>query len=242
MTAKSRPILFGAPMLRAIIAGEKTVTRLLVKPTAGQRRSIATALLASSPAAVMCTGGGQMEFPRGGPLAWIRCPYGAKGNRLWARETAFIAPPNFGDSDLENCVDAEGRGRMVDYAASMDADSVRCARDSGLRVTTAIHMPRWASRLTLEVVSVGCERVKEITDAGAVAEGASFRDVGSDHDGAKRPGWSMKRPHPVDAGDPGDCLGTARFAFGSLWKEINGDGAWDANPHVWVVEFKRVEA
>jgi len=159
--AMSRPILFGAPMLRAIIAGEKTVTRRLVRPTVGgQRRWLTPALLARSPWAVMCKGGAQMEHPKGGPLAWIRCPYGDAGDRLWVRETwqTHTAPL---DRD---------RAQVI-YRADGEVHH----EGDPMTWRSAMYMPRWASRITLEVVSVGCERLHAITDEDARREGVVDR-------------------------------------------------------------------
>lgn len=243
MTTKERPILFNGAMVRAILSGAKTVTRRPVVPMAGEQRQWLTPeLLTSSPSAVVCSNGtgiigAQLEHPKGGPLAWVRCPYDSEGNRLWVRENAYIAPPDFGDADLNNCRDSEGRGRMVGYAASMDAESVETARDYGVRCTPSIHMPRWASRLSLDVVSVGVERLHDIADEDAMREGiggwskdgALFKYAPADDEG-DGPMWPWR-----------DCPRTPRDAFARLWSEVYGAESWAANPWVWRVEFARAE-
>lgn len=260
---KERPILFSAPMVRAILADEKSATRRMVKPQppteaeaedAGCQRFALHPRVARTVKAYYCaqydalpkesgafdvTGSVGYVRDRCGQTEWT-CPYGVPGDRLWVRETwAYKGGDEYlyqREQGAVSCRATWQEDRPVQFPdLAPFSDYV-----PGGKWRPSIFMPRWASRLTLEVVSVGCERLKAITDASAVAEGARFRDVGDYHDGAKRPGWSMKRPHPVDAGEPDDCLGSARFAFGSLWNEIHGDGAWDANPYVWVVEFKRV--
>lgn len=241
-----RPILFSGTMVRAILSGAKTVTRRPVVPMAGrQRQWLTPALLTQSPRLTMCRLseadggdlGAQMEHPKGGPLGWVRCPLGAPGDKLWVRENAYIAPPNFGDRDLDTCRDAEGRGRMVGYAASMDSESVETAHSYGVKCTPSIHMPRWASRLSLDVVSVGVERLHDIDDEGATREGIQWWSK----DGA------LRKYAPADDEGDGpmwpwrDCPRSPREAFERLWTEVYGAPSWAMNPWVWRVEFTRVE-
>lgn len=89
----------------------------------------------------------------------------------------------------------------------------------------SIHMPRWASRITLEIESVRVERLHEITEEDAKAEGVT---LGEDRSWAHREAGLEYKPHVI--------------AFSSLWQSINGKGSWDANPWVWVIQFKRMEA
>ncbi|MHB0973915.1 MAG: ASCH domain-containing protein [Thiobacillus sp.] len=123
------------------------------------------------------------------------CPYGQPGDQLWVRET--FAPMTTGYAYL--------------------ADPVWRDSPSG-RWHPSIHMPRVASRITLEIVSVRVERLQDISESDALAEGVS-PDMGLC--------WQ--------SGDD-----TPRGMYGELWESINGPGSWDANPWVWVVEFKRV--
>lgn len=233
---KERPILFSALMVRAILSGQKTVTRRVCQelPTAPGLHDIVGGYgwngNVASPALV--------KYDERGVSAWpfraSRC--GGIGDRLWVRENAYIAPPSFGDPDLDTCRDAEGRGRMVGYAASMDDESVRVAHDYGVKCTPSIHMPRWASRLSLDVVSVGVERLHDIDDEGATCEGirwwskdGSLRKYAPADDEGDGPMWPWR-----------DCPRSPRDAFERLWTEINGASSWSANPWVWRVEFKRV--
>ncbi len=99
---------------------------------------------------------------------------------------------------------------------------VRLARRHGTHVVPwrpSIHMPRWASRITLEITDIRVERLQEISYADAMAEGVPFTEL------------------PPGQGRP-DPLHRAKFA--DLWESINGPGSWEANPWVWVIEFKRV--
>ena len=126
------------------------------------------------------------------------CPYGRVGDHLWVRETwaPHTWPPT---------------GPSYQYAADDQYPAPERWRPS-------IHMPRAASRITLEVVSVRVERLNDISEEDAIAEGCPY-GVG---------GWMV---------DP--AVGDKQFP--TLWERINGPGSWDANPWVWVVEFKRIE-
>jgi hypothetical protein len=101
-------------------------------------------------------------------------------------------------------------------------------------------MPRWASRITLEVTGVRIERAQDISREDAIAEGAKrFDDIPPSKlfPSGEQSRWSMEQPE-----DCGQCLGSPQTAFGNLWIKINGQESWDANPWVWVIEFKRIEA
>ncbi|MBW6364985.1 hypothetical protein KZ864_01850 [Pseudomonas aeruginosa] len=129
-----------------------------------------------------------------------RCPFGQPGDRLWVRET-------FADI-----------GCRLTFRADLE-DGAHC---SVTRWTPSLHMPRWASRILLEITSVRVERLQDISEEQAIAEGP--------------PGLAFPAP-------PGSHWVTEdgrRRAFMRLWDDVNGAGAWDANPWVWVVEFKRV--
>lgn len=92
----------------------------------------------------------------------------------------------------------------------------------------SIHMPRWASRILLEITAVRVERLKDISEADAKAEGVELAD------GFQELWKGYAKNHH-------DLMHSAAQSFASLWCSINGDGSWDANPWVWVIEFKRVE-
>lgn len=233
---KERPILFSAPMVRAILEGRKTVTRRAVKGIALDWLAGAsfTPEYVASPANGLC-------------------PYGQPGDRLWVREAwrpaawrdegyiavDYRASPEENRTpwlDVPEDIWAEMWPRLTDEAQSaLDAgrgsirregDGFRWDRgDSPCRWRPSIHMPRWASRITLEIADVYVERLQDISEADAIAEGIQQCEGGAmdylANDYAQ--GYS-----PV-------------ASFRSLWESINGAGSWDANPWVWVVEFKRVE-
>ncbi len=190
---RERPILFSAPMVRAILAGTKTQTRRAVK---------------------------------GWPLEWLSppisfspeyvanpenhaCPYGQPGGRLWVRE-AWRASPMFNDkpprelpgfAPLRYEADNTLHGAWAGYGLADDG-----------KYRPPMFMPRWASRLTLTLTDVRVERLQAISEADALAEGIAGHPDGPWH------------------------------AYRSLWTLINGPGSWDANPWVWVVEFRRAPA
>jgi hypothetical protein len=117
----------------------------------------------------------------------------------------------------------------------------------------SIFMPRWASRITLEITEVRVQRLNEISEEDAIAEGMFFKDYGRacGHWGQwqdagdcpaapvthpQRPGWSWKETVSHE-----ECLKSARFAYGNLWESINGDRSWASNPWVWAITFRRVK-
>jgi len=123
---------------------------------------------------------------------------------------------------------------------------------NGVHWNSSIHMPRWASRILLEITAVRVERLQDITEGDAQAEGAFFTDYGRrcHHAGPPRDASECPEPdehHPQCAGwsmVPTDsheqCLLCPRMAFANLWDSINGAGSWEANPWVWVVDFRRI--
>lgn len=204
-----RPILFQAAMVRAILDGSKTQTRRIVKP--------------QPPATTVSVGTYHHPDPRphfwaadgGSLLDWARpCPYGAPGDRLWVRE-AFIHEP--ADYCWEASVSIPCRPATTIYRA--DSDPHGLAKGAGWK--PSIHMPRSLSRIALEITGVCVDRLRDISEADAWAEGMASVYGKGNLDGAGR---------------------TARYGYQMLWDMINGAGSWTANPWVWVVEFRRVEA
>ena len=212
---KDRPILFSGPMVRAILEGRKTQTRRIVKPQPELQLKSARWMRCADEQHALFT---QHDGELCGQMASTRkCPYGKPGDRLWVRET--WAPFIRGDGG-RGWVDlvryrADGAERQVDDHEDLDRIS-----EKGYHWRPSIHMPRWASRITLEVVGVRVERLQDISEEDAKAEGPQM-------DGRY---W----------GDNPGCF-DHRPAFQSLWESINGLGSWNANPWVWVVEFKPVD-
>lgn len=202
---KERPILFSAPMVRALLAGTKTQTRRAVKP---QPRILAGELLCWKDDALTDDQMGK------------RCPYGQPGDRLWVRET-FMDMLGTG---VEHRPDPRGPLQRYAYASDHQPGSYgdEARKSYGLRWKPSIHMPRAASRITLEITGVRVERLQDISESDAQAEGCSLECM-----------------TPT-----GDDSGSAIYGPGgylALWESINGVESWAANPWIWVVEFKRVE-
>lgn len=236
MTAiKERPILFSAPMVRAILDGRKTVTR---RPVKGLSSSFAvTAAADESPLNAVC-------WNVGGPI--IHCPYGKPDERLWVRE-AWAA-----DAQVDAVSPRDlSQGEPIRYPADGAVRQTGCSMVTPGKGRPSIHMPRWASRILLEIADVRVERLQDISEEQAMAEGCFFTDYGKAcfHSGKgvrdaahcempesthqQRYGWMWDKTTSHE-----QCLGSARHAFGNLWQKTGGD--WAANPWVWVVEFKRV--
>lgn len=220
-----RPILFSAPMIRAILAGTKSQTRRIVTPQPPRvedvraRTGDAFSLFTDhhQPEGFRVAGGVSVvrdlmghAYPK--RALWI-CPYGVPGDRLWVRETHAFGPIVDDPDDWHDNPDdwatfyrADGDGRPWKTSHDEDAEEIKPPW------RPSIFMPRWASRITLEVTSVRVERLHEITEEDAREEGVS--------------------PPYTDW--------THRDAFAQLWRDINGSVSWDANPWVWVVGFKRL--
>jgi len=203
---KARPILFKPDMVRAILEGRKTMTRRIVKP----QPPLGSDGVAYNPSHFEPDRGWYWK-PHGG---FAKCPYGAPGDMLWVRE-AFSGP--HGCRNLKPSEWPEGcpiwywtDGNVAGFDATQPKPS--------------IHMPRWASRLTLEITDVRVERLQDISEDDARAEGIA--DGGC---------LNCGEPEPCGCSDPQP---DARDAFIHLWQSINGDQSWSANPWVWVVSFK----
>ncbi len=208
---KERPILFKGEMVNAILQGRKTQTRRIVK-----------------------TGGiPDAEFAANLWLSKGKCPYGERRGKLWVRET--WADVNSPDGPAiayraDGCVRTwhefsetfgpdEGAGPSMDYKAY---PGEYCAwysdllnGEPGHNWKPSIHMPRWVSRITLDVIDVRVERLQDISEEDAMNEGVPYSEL------------ERSRPDPLH-----------KAQFADLWESINGPGSWDANPWVWVVEFQ----
>lgn len=223
MTTKERPILFSAPMVRAILEGRKTITRRIAKPWQQPNREEDGTWFAVAQRdrryGFGVSGADAGECARALAQSGC-CPYGSIGDRLWVRE-AWAA-----DAQLDAIAPRElSRGEPIFYPADGVTRTSGCSMISPGRGRPSIHMPRWASRILLEITAVRVERLQDITYEDAVAEGVhrarGCREWTATYEG----GTCHKYPIP---------------AFRNLWTGINGPRALDANPWVWVVEFKQV--
>lgn len=220
---KERPILMSAPMVRSILAGTKSQTRRVVKPEGAHRvfqfRGTTAAAGADEPTGEWGWCGSESVVHK-----HIRCPYGVPGDRLWVRE-AWRAPSEFNaikPSDLRAPVDGL-LGTPIVYEATRHK-SVQFGK-----LRPGMFMPRWASRFTLQVTGVRVERLQDISNLDALEEGITV-ELSPD-------GCPLTYGGTVDALRP---YGPVE-AYRALWERLNGAGSWDANPLVWVVEFKRIE-
>jgi len=194
-----RPILFSGEMVRAILAGRKTQTRRVVRIQPRFDRAGVTG------AVWVQDGLGSWCFPNAAPEVRQVCPYGQPGDRLWVRETWCMNEPPSG-----------ALYRATDQYSFVALAEARVKQGLDLKWTPSIFMPRWASRITLEITKVRVERLQQISHSDATAEGC--------------------RPYCVAF----DKLPAQEYR--DLWDKINlkrGFG-WDVNPWVWVIEFQRV--
>lgn len=234
--SKERPILFSGEMVRALLAGTKTQTRRVV--TVHWHKG--TRALPYEPWFVEEDGrllvdcserddshgnGDYREFS-----SCMACPYGAPGDRLWVRET-FADEPGGPDEYPRVVYRADRAGRYYD-ATSMSAVfylESDYEPTGGARWKPSIFMPRRFSRITVEITSVRVERVQDISEDDARAEGVRL--------GEQVPATINGKPGAVAFFDP-------RAAYAYLWNAINGKRhgcSWEANPWVWALTFRRVE-
>ena len=202
---KERPVLFSAPMVRAILDGRKTQTRRVINPQPyidGMGN--------------FCWNGRNFGQDSNGPCIQaiaspipssktkrVRCPYGKPGDRLWVRETF--------NHDGEKYI----------YAADLNELGVQ---KWAAQWKPSIHMPRNASRILLEITGVRVERLQDISECDAKAEGSYV----CDYFGRRLLDQSSNQ-------------GCYKWGYRSIWESLNGTGSWDLNPFVWVIEFKLLE-
>lgn len=235
---KERPILFSAPMVRAILDGSKTQTRRVVKPQPSEQwapHSYGEVHKIREDGEFVMRNGSPVVIGFG-PSNWdgdeaYACPYGQPGDRLWVRE-AF------------RHIDFTHIDGIYSCATQYEADKAIGKRKSGgieimdfrIGLRPSIHMPRWASRIDLEITGVRVERLQDISEEDALAEGIARPEDMSDATlealdvytkGAERSAFNALN-HPIRQ-------------YRRLWESINGPGSWDANPWVWVIEFRRIK-
>lgn len=190
---KERPILFSAPMVRALLDERKTQTRRILKPQPN----------AGTDEVLECHG--DLFYARSDTESRLlhdqnwRCPYGAPGDRLWVKESIVRG---YGNDMQMSRYSADGMPTI--------ADAWPWQRNH----LASIHCPRRLSRILLEVDGVRVERLQDISESDAAAEGVD--------------GISSSFP-------------TSRDAYRKLWKDLNGSANWEANSWVWVVGIKRVD-
>jgi len=206
-----KPIPFSAPMVRAILNSSKTQTRRVVRPQPDTRPGMNCTRLIFKDRKGAPLLDEALEAPE--PVYRSLCPYGQPGDRLWVREAfaGSIAYERHGYPLKE-------WGNKIWYIADGEPRSGQWTLPR-----PSIHMPRALSRITLEVTGVRVERLQDISEDDARAEGA--------------PGYQEGIDAPPS--DPSEEW-SYRASFRRLWESINGPGSWDLNPWVWVVEFRRL--
>lgn len=216
-----RPILFRAEMVKQILAGKKTETRRIIDPQPPADRPDIDGYVPHGYSTVkewpQCRNWWAFRCgadwytthqlkPNGEPKI-IKCRFGAVGDRLWVRETFTASAYN----------NSDGSTHWLYKADTVDVFSRRKWKSS-------MYMPRVASRILLDIVDVRIERLQDITDEGAIAEG-------------------IEQLWPIPFWSIGDEYKStnARKSFCLLWQSIHGRDSWDANPWVFVVKFQKVE-
>jgi hypothetical protein len=231
---KARPIIMRGDMVRATLDHrKKSQTRREIKPQPYEPDMDLTEIL--------CQGKVHYRRPAGHPMieeaatapgystrtGWAglltRCPFGQPGDRLWVRETW-----NKHGGVLSYRADGDW---IKDFKREHDRNNPAAVLEAQLlKWVPSIHMPRWASRLTLEITAIRIERLQDITEEDAKAEGSTLAC------------WFGDRsfPRKVPMQEIGD-LWSYKTGFANLWESVSGAGSWDKNPWVWVINYKVVE-
>ncbi|EMW1325037.1 hypothetical protein AAH277_004289 [Escherichia coli] len=195
-----RGMIFNGEMVRAILEGRKTQTRRVMKDQPvlnGNFYEVFGAAWSKGMTSIPAVPGHSLS---------TRCPYGVVGDRIWVRETWAEAGAGAPDLLLYR----------ANYPEHVPPHYENVPPAEGIRWTPSIHMPRWASRILLEITDVRVERLQAIT----------LGDI------CKEFGCGLYDFRPATYGFQ---------AWEELWKSIYGDDSWQANPWVWVIEFKRIE-
>lgn len=200
-----RGMIYNAEMVRALLDGRKTQTRRPVKFPVHDK-NLGCELAGNELAGELSAGN------------YLNSAFGKPSDRIWVRET--FQGPLFNYEQMDEYLEDSSKfekPEFCQYAADGGHRPEYQDADDNLRHgwRPSIHMPRWASRILLEITNVRVERLKSISDGDAIREGCSTTDMKS-----------------------GDCVADV---FARLWASIYGDESWNSNPWVWVIEFKRIE-
>ena len=225
---KERPILFSAPMVQAILEGKKTQTRRVIKPQPKLIELIdGSHSFAVQKSKGIYNGLGMKEMVE-------QCPYGQVGDQLWVREAWGYHDPDGTGEDFESpacgtsseyMLHQENETllnfwlRRIAYRATFKYPRHGIGPDAPKKWRPSIHMPRWASRIQLEITKIRVERLNDISEDDAIAEGITYAQLPNNIQDAER----------------------AKTWYRGLWATINGAESWQVNPWVWVVEFKVIK-
>lgn len=228
VAVKERPILMSGAMVPPTLSGTKTQTRRIIKP---QPHDDATGLKAGVFTPITLDLGG-IQMPGEDVFGFyddsgeygIKCPYGQPGDRLWVRETFHIL-----DRGTER---GEAVRTIVYKATGCEIQPTRADHPihamQAPKAYPSIFMPRWASRILLEIVSVRIQRLQDISEEDAIAEGLIPNGTGFAR------GWQYEKH--------GCIYATGKRCYEALWEKINGAESWSQNPWVAAIEFKKLEA
>ncbi|HDY8986260.1 hypothetical protein AAHW25_19660 [Klebsiella pneumoniae] len=236
---KERGMIFNSEMVRAILDGRKTQTRRLVKGTDGAVKFCKEWDVNGEEIFVVL---GEKDHTGMNPvLGAISCPFGAVGDRIWVREAYRfpaslddVSPTGVGEMAVATGYRKPWAPTFYEFTGTFSDgwkgfETTPKVSDAG-KLRPSIHMPRWASRILLEITDVRVERLNAISEEDAEAEGIDMEalygsqdcyDCIADHNMTGRP--------------------TVTGAFKNLWESIYGEDGWKSNPWVWVIEFKLVE-
>ncbi|EOS7188539.1 TPA: hypothetical protein NBM61_000063 [Klebsiella pneumoniae] len=222
---KERGMIFNGEMVRALLDGRKTQTRRIVKGTDSAVKFCKEWNINGEEVFVVL---GEKDHTGMNPvLGAISCPFGAVGNRIWVREAFRV---HSRATDVATLVyKASERNSWTEQTHRVPV-AVCNKPATPEKWTPSLHMPRWASRILLEITDVRVERLNAISEEDAEAEGINMEAL-------------------ADSQDRYDCIAdhnmtgrpTATGAFKYLWESIYGEESWKANSWVWVISFKRVE-
>jgi len=213
--AAMHPIIFSTPMVQAILNGNKTMTRRIIKQ---QPRNTISSALKHPSVAIAKPGEYVVDNNR-----TIICRYGIPGDQLWVRETFFSSLPD----EILNAT----TGTPIFYKADLN-DLSRLSLQSlmqehGYKWKPSIHMTFAAARIFLKIIDIRIERLTDITEEDCISEGISMQYLG----------FKRRFSFPLCS----ENFVSPKTAFNLLWEYVNGPGSWDANPWVWVIEFKNFE-
>ena len=214
---KEKPMIFSVPMVRAILEGRKSQTRRIINPDtwnpASSEFSGRFRLGAYSDKI-----GLQAYFEHLDTGNWFgtKCPYGQPGDRLWVKENFSWYGCEYDQSE-------------VAYKADTDYPPPCFPKWKSSR-----YMPRWASRITLEITGIRVERLQDISGQDAIAEGI-------DRIGGNTSCCPWRNYRISEASEMPLHCSTPTRSYMTLWELLNGPGSWDKNPWVWVIEFSRVD-
>lgn len=226
---RDTPILFQPPMVRAILDGRKTQTRRLVKPQPEKRLVVGV-----GPLLTFAQRGSTNRwlYPNARDQIIASCPYGRPGDRLWVKETWRPSISHGCAGNTCDCADVNvtyaADGAVDDFPDRAIPDAWTMPKAAARGNVSPLFMPKWASRIWLELKDVRLQRLQDIEAQDAAAEGLH-----------QLPATGR---YVINPGDQyfGSASTNPREVFEWLWEAINGPDSWGANPWVWALTFKRV--